>query len=186
VLTICNIATASQCSLIAGKFKEPVFHPNVFPSGTVDLNFLSQPETHWKSSVTIMEVTTVYILLYVWVFSNLSWCCWYDMHTHTYTHTHTGLTALFRTTRVSRYQKGKTNQDFTEARESKWQWHQLDHMQVCTLLQTDIHASTPPLSFLQATCPSCHPTNSVKALKAHCSYDTAWQSVFKCAEKTGG
>jgi len=38
-------------------------------------------------------------------------------------------------------------------------------MQVCTLLQTDNHASTPPLSFLQAGCPSCHPTNSVKALK---------------------
>ena len=28
------------------------------------------------------------------------------------------------------------------------------------------HASTPPLSFLQAGCPSCCPTNSVKALKA--------------------
>ena len=28
------------------------------------------------------------------------------------------------------------------------------------------HASTPPLSFLQARCPSCHPTKSVKALKA--------------------
>jgi len=27
------------------------------------------------------------------------------------------------------------------------------------------HASTPPLSFLQAGCPSCHPTNSSKALK---------------------
>jgi len=27
------------------------------------------------------------------------------------------------------------------------------------------HASTAPLSFLQAECPSCHPTNSVKALK---------------------
>jgi len=39
-------------------------------------------------------------------------------------------------------------------------------MQVCTLLQTDNHASTPPLSFLQAGCPSCHPTNSAKALKA--------------------
>jgi len=34
------------------------------------------------------------------------------------------------------------------------------------LLQTDNHASTPPLSFLQAGCPSCRPTNSVKALKA--------------------
>jgi len=38
-------------------------------------------------------------------------------------------------------------------------------MQVCTALQTDNHASTPPLSFLQAGCPSCRPTNSVKALK---------------------
>jgi len=25
---------------------------------------------------------------------------------------------------VSRYQKGKTNLDFTEARDSEWQWHQ--------------------------------------------------------------
>jgi len=48
---------------------------------------------------------------------------------------------------VSQYQKGKTNLDFTEARDSEWQWHQLGHMQVCTLLQTDNDASTPPLSF---------------------------------------
>ena len=66
------------------------------------------------------------------------------------------------TTLVGRYQKGKTNLDFTEARDSEWQWHQLVHMQVCTSLQADNHASTPPLSFLQAGCPS----NSVKALKA--------------------
>jgi len=48
---------------------------------------------------------------------------------------------------VGRYQKGKTNLDFTEARDSQWQWHQLSHMQVCTSLQTDNHASTPPLGF---------------------------------------
>jgi len=60
---------------------------------------------------------------------------------------------------VSRHQKGKTNLDFTEARDSEWQWHQLGHMQVYTSLQTDNHASTPPLSFLQAGCPSCRPTN---------------------------
>jgi len=35
-------------------------------------------------------------------------------------------------TRVSQYQKGKTKLDFTEARDSEWQWHQLGHMQVCT------------------------------------------------------
>jgi len=67
---------------------------------------------------------------------------------------------------VSRYQKGKTNLDFTEARDSEWQWHQLGHMQVCTSLQTDNHTNTPPLCFLHAGCPSCRPTNSVKALKA--------------------
>ena len=81
------------------------------------------------------------------------------------THTHTFNGSLSRTTRVSRYQKGKTSLDFTEARDSEWQWHQLGHMQVCTSLHTDNHTSTPPLSFLQAGCPSCRPTNSVKALK---------------------
>ena len=73
---------------------------------------------------------------------------------------------IFTTTWVSRYQKSKTSLDFTEARDSEWQWHQLGHMQVCTSLQTDNHASTSPLSLLQAGCPSYRPTNSVKALKA--------------------
>ena len=81
-------------------------------------------------------------------------------------HTHSFNGPLSRTTQVSVYQKGKTNLDFTEARDSEWQWHQLGYMQVCTSLQTDNHASVPPLSFLQAGCPSCCPTNSVKALKA--------------------
>ena len=83
-----------------------------------------------------------------------------------YTHPFSG--PLSGTTRVSQYQKDKTNLDFTEARDSEWQWHQLGQMlQVCTSLQTDNHASTPPLRFLQARCPSCRPTNSVKALKAN-------------------
>ena len=37
--------------------------------------------------------------------------------------------------------------DFTEARGSEWQWHQLGRMQVCTLLQTDNHANTSSLDF---------------------------------------
>jgi len=82
---------------------------------------------------------------------------------HTHTHPFNG--PFSGNTQVSRYQKGKTNLDFTEARDSELQWHELDHMQVCTSLQADNHASTPPLSFLQAGCPSCRPTNSVKALK---------------------
>jgi len=63
---------------------------------------------------------------------------------------------LSGTTRVSWYQKGKTNLDFTEARDSEWQWHQLGHMQVCTSLQTDNHASTP-LSFFTGRMPFLPP-----------------------------
>jgi len=70
------------------------------------------------------------------------------IYTHTHTHTHTPFNGpLSGTTRVSQYQRGKTNLDFTEARDSEWQWHQLGHMQVSTSLQTDNHASTLPLSF---------------------------------------
>ena len=62
------------------------------------------------------------------------------------------------TTRVGRYQKGKTNLDFTEARDSEWQWHQpMDHMQVCTSLQTDSHTSTAPLSFFTGRMPVLPP-----------------------------
>jgi len=46
---------------------------------------------------------------------------------HTHTHPFNGpFPGLLR------YQKDKTNLDFTEARDSEWQWHQLGHMQVCT------------------------------------------------------
>jgi len=77
-------------------------------------------------------------------------------------HAHPFNGPLFGTTRVSRYQTGKTNLDFTEERDSEWQWHQPGHMQVCTLLQTDMSAPHHSV-FLQAGRPSSHPTNSVKA-----------------------
>ena len=80
----------------------------------------------------------------------------------TNTHTHIRLTALLS----GPTHKGKANLDFTGARDSEWQWNPLGHMQVCTSHQSDNHASTPLLSFLQARCPSYCPTNSVKALKA--------------------
>ena len=69
---------------------------------------------------------------------------------------------LSGTTRVSPYQKGKTNLDFTEARDSEWQWHQLGHVQVCTSLQPDNHASTSPLSFFYRpdALPAAQPTAS--------------------------
>jgi len=68
---------------------------------------------------------------------------------------------------VSLYQKGKTSLDFTEAIDltsgSGISWA------ICksTSRSKQINKPVPHhSSFLQAGCPSCHPTNSVKALKA--------------------
>ena len=78
-------------------------------------------------------------------------------YTHTHTHTHPFNGPLSGTTQVSQYQKGKTNLDFTEARDSEWQWNPLGHMQLCTSLRTDNHARTPPLSFLTGRMPFMPP-----------------------------
>jgi len=73
---------------------------------------------------------------------------------------------LFGTTWLAGTREVKPIWILLKQRDGEWQWHQLGYMQLCTLLQTDNYANTQPLSFLQAECPSCHPTNSVKALKA--------------------
>jgi len=54
---------------------------------------------------------------------------------------------------VNRYHKGKANLDFTEATDSEW----LGHMQACTSLQTDNHASTSPLKFFTGRMPFLPP-----------------------------
>jgi len=78
-----------------------------------------------------------------------------------YEHTRAFNGPLSGTTQVSRHQKGKTNLDITEARDSEWQWHQLGHMQVCTSLQIGNHASIPPLSFYRPDAlPAAQPTAS--------------------------
>ena len=80
-------------------------------------------------------------------------------HMHACTHARAPFSG---TTQVSQYQKGKTNPDFTEARDSEWQRHQLGHMQVCTSLQTDNHARTPPLSFYRPDALSAAQTTASK------------------------
>jgi len=91
-----------------------------------------------------------------------SWNCVCNISTTWNTHTHTHLTAIFPgLPRWAASLKAKTNLDFTEARDSEWQWHQLEHMQVCTSLQTDSHASTSPLSFYRPDAlPAAQPTVS--------------------------
>jgi len=115
-------------------------------------NFVSSRTAHWH--IIHAQLLTVKLQE-----RDLSTSFNNDTHTHPFNGPFSG------TTQVSRYQKGKTNLDFTGARDSEWQWHQLGYMQVCTSLQTDNHASTPQLGFLQAGCPSCRPTNSVKVLE---------------------
>ena len=81
--------------------------------------------------------------------------------------THTRLTALSGTTRVSRYQKGKTNlvslkQETVSSIGISW----ATCKSAPRSRQITMPASHHSKSFLQAGCPSCRPTNSVKALKA--------------------
>jgi len=78
---------------------------------------------------------------------------------------------LSGTTQVSRYQKGKTNLDFAGARDSEWQWHQLRHMQICTSLQTDNHASTSLLSFFTGLMPFLPPNQQRHSTEGHSDND---------------
>ena len=74
------------------------------------------------------------------------------------THTHPFDGPFSGTTWVSRYQKGKTNLDFSEAGDSEWQWH-----------QTDNHTSTPPLSFYRPDAlPAVQPTASKHSRHFQC------------------
>jgi len=59
----------------------------------------------------------------------MSWSDLFIPAKHTHTHPFNG--PFSGTIQVSRYQKGNTNLDFTEARHSEWQWHQLGHMHPC-------------------------------------------------------
>jgi len=88
----------------------------------------------------------------------------------TYDHTHPFNRPLSGTTRVSRYQKGKANLDFTEARDIEWQWYQLGRMQVCIWFQTDNHAGTPPLKFFTGRMPFL-PPNQQRQSTGGTTYD---------------
>ena len=85
------------------------------------------------------------------------------MRTHAHTHTHTFNGPLSGTTQVSRYQKGKTNLEQETVSGSGISWA------ICKSAPRSRQITMPALhysSFLQTGCPSCRPTNSVKAMKA--------------------
>ena len=95
-----------------------------------------------------------------------------------HTHTHLFNNPLSGITPVSRYQKGKINVNFTEAKDSEWQWHQLGHIQVCTSLQADNHASTPLPSFFRPDAlPATQPTVSKHWRQNNNKPSVRWKSV---------
>ena len=165
-----SVATYARCSGIFANLPGNLPVKKILKRSRIDRimvtslwpHLLAYPVYHKSSSPQHNSVTVhscVVISVTIWQHE------YQLLHAQTHPHTHPFSSPLSGTTQVSRYQKGKTNVDFTEARDSEWQWHQLGHVQVCTSLQTDNHAGTPPLRFLQAGRLSCHPNNSVKALK---------------------
>ena len=44
-----------MCGVNLGKFIPPLFHPNIYPSGTVCLSILNEEEG-WKPAITIKEI----------------------------------------------------------------------------------------------------------------------------------
>jgi len=78
------------------------------------------------------------------------------------THNHfTALWILSGITQVSRYQKGKTNLDFTEAREWVAMVSVGPYASLHLITQTDNHTSTPTLSFYRPDAfPAAQPTVS--------------------------
>ena len=80
----------------------------------------------YLASAGLLTITVFILFFHKYSYGAIFWHLLQIAHTHPFNGPFSG------TTRVSRYQKGKTNLDFIEARDSEWQWHQVGHMQVCT------------------------------------------------------
>ena len=92
-------------------------------------------------------------LCILWLDVNWGW------KKHIPTHPFNG--PLSRTTQVSQYQKGKTNLDFTEARDSGISWA------ICNSAPRSRQITTPAPHRSVFYRPDALPANSVKALKAN-------------------
>ena len=160
----------------------------VLPGTVISATFWCYFTSTFVILLTIVPVYKLYLLTYL------------PYDTHTNTDPFNG--SFSGTTWVGRYQKGKTYLDFTEARDSEWQWHQMGRMQVCTSLQTDNHASTSALSFFTGRMPFLPPNqqhqstegttiwhSNLKTVEQHCDrhraiylYDSAWLLYTVCQQ----
>jgi len=91
-------------------------------------------------------------LVYLLVWDPLIHIPYISSHAHAHAcmhaHTHIILWLSGLCPRLPGWATTRNNLDFTEARNSKWHWHQLGHMKICTSPQIDNHANITPLSFL--------------------------------------
>jgi len=108
---------------------------------------------YWASKMMMMMMTCLHLVSPAGTLA-------VETHARTHTHTHLFNGPFSGTTQVSWYQKGKTNLDFTEARDSEWQWHQLGHMQVCTSLQTTTPTPQHSVFYRPDALPAAQPTAS--------------------------
>ena len=96
-------------------------------------------------------------------------------------HTHPFNGLVSGTTRVSRYQKGKPvsillKQETVSGSGIRWAWS--------APCSSQITMPAPIAQFLQAGCPSCRPTNSIKALKAGTTDSTCpLTAVLLCTDR---
>ena len=146
----CSDVVPMSCHLFVTSLSQPptwksACHVNVHRSTWLFSSLIAELPSHVLSLQDRSHFQTTDKLCINW--GNNTDHCGQSSSTHPFNGPFSG------TARVGRYQKSKANLDFTEARDSEWQWHQLGHMQVCTSLQTDNHASTPPLSFFTGRMP---------------------------------
>lgn len=55
-LPLLPLRRIAAADMAAGKFDPPLFHPNVYPSGTICLSILDE-EKSWKPSITVKQVS---------------------------------------------------------------------------------------------------------------------------------
>jgi hypothetical protein len=53
--TVCSVTLTPSISPFLGRFDPPLFHPNVYPSGTVCLSLLDA-DKDWRPSITVKQV----------------------------------------------------------------------------------------------------------------------------------
>jgi len=104
-------------------------------------------------------------------------------HTHTHTHTQPFNSPLSGTTQVSLYQKGKTNLDFTEARDSEWQWHQLGHICKSAARSRQITMPAPHHSVFTGRMPFLPPNQHCQSTEGYlvkCNLKPTYKYLGNC------